>query len=509
MDLSRKPISRSQGLTESEKYLAKLADRTFLNLWSYPNPYRSQKLGGTGDGKEICDLLVVCEPHVLIFSEKDIRWTDKPLDVAWPRWCRRAIFDAAAQLKGAERWINEFPDRVYLDKQCETAFPLNFPAPSTRRLHRIVVARGAKEAGRRYFEGGLGTFIVKPSIKGLSHLDTAAAGYQPFAIGDIDPEGDFIHVFDEVSLDIVLRELDTVTDFTEYLDKRAAFLRSGNLEIAHGEEDLLAYYASRTNQLGEHDFTPPSGKSWGNINALSLAPGNWTNYISNPQYVAKKAADEVSYVWDELINTFTEHMIGGTNVVLPGHSYSITNSELAVRYMALQSRFLRRSHGEAVLGALEIGRKKDCFFRAMLAPGGSAISETGFFFLTLKYMKWMESRGGYARYREIRTFYLQTYSQALLIKHPHLQRVVGIAMEPPGQGDNTSEDICYAAQVKWSDEQKRQNRADCAALGIMGAMKETRFRGKEYPAIKYRPETNLGPNRKQRRAMSAKNRGKI
>jgi hypothetical protein len=46
-------IIRSTGLTTSEQYLAKLADKTFLNLWSYPNLYRDV-------GKELCDLLVVC-----------------------------------------------------------------------------------------------------------------------------------------------------------------------------------------------------------------------------------------------------------------------------------------------------------------------------------------------------------------------------------------------------------------------------------------------------------------
>lgn len=74
----RPPIIRSAGSTESERYLAKLADRSFLNLWLYPNLYRSQKLGGVGDGKEVCDLLVVCDAHVLIFSEKDITSTLSP-----------------------------------------------------------------------------------------------------------------------------------------------------------------------------------------------------------------------------------------------------------------------------------------------------------------------------------------------------------------------------------------------------------------------------------------------
>ncbi|WFU00683.1 hypothetical protein QA648_10920 [Rhizobium sp. CB3171] len=504
----RPPIIRSEGATESERYLAKLADRTFLNLWSYPNPYRSQKLGGAGDGKEICDLIVVCDPHILIFSEKEITWTDKAVEVAWSRWCRRAIFDAANQLKGAERWINEFPDRIFLDKLCEVPFPLGLPEPGRRRVHRIVVARGAKEACRKFFDGGLGTFVVLPDLKGSDHCKPDASTFMPFAIGDIDPSGDFVHVFDDVSLDIVMRELDTISDFTDYLDKRAAFIRSGRLASAHGEEDLLAYYAIRINEQGDHDFTPPEGRTWDEINALVIEHGNWSRYVTDPRYEAKKLADEVSYAWDRLIETFTNHLLGGTSISLEGHTYSLTNSEIAVRHMALQNRFLRRSHSQAILGALEIGRRRDVFFRAMLSPEGSKYHETGFFFVTLKYLSWMDGLGGYEKYRLMRAFYIQTYAQALLMKHPHLRQVIGIAMEPPNQGRGTSEDIIFAGQTDWTEEDRNQNREDCANLNIMGQMKETPYHGEEFPVVEKAPPRMLQGNRKQRRAMAARNRGR-
>ncbi|WP_455270674.1 hypothetical protein [Rhizobium herbae] len=502
----RPAIVRSEGLTDSERYLAKLADRTFLNLWSYPNPYRSQKLGGAGDGKEICDLLVVCDPHILIFSEKEISWTDKPVEVAWPRWCRRAVFDAATQLKGAERWLNEFPKRVFLDKLCEVPFPLELPAPERRRVHRIVVARGAKEAGRKFFNGGLGTFVVLPSLKGTDHTNSGVNNFMPFAIGDIDPTGDFVHVFDDVSLDIVMRELDTITDLTQYLDKRAAFIRSGRLVRAHGEEDLLAYYAIRINDQGVHDFTPPEGRNWDEIGSVAIEHGNWARYVNDPRYKAKKLADDVSYTWDRLIETFTGHLLAGTSIVLEGHNYSLTNSEIAVRHMAFQNRFLRRSHSQAILGALEVGRTTDVFFRAMLSPEDSKQHETGFFFMTLKYHQWMDERGGYERYRQMRTFYIQTYAQALLMKHPHLRQVVGIAMEPPGQGRGSSEDIIFAQQTEWTDQARIQNRDDCTNLNIMGHMKETPYHGEEFPEIAFAHSKRFQGNRKQRRAMAAQNR---
>lgn len=63
-------ISRADGITASERYLKKLCDRTFLSLWSYPNVYRDQSGASKGEGKEVCDLLVVFENHVIIFSDK-------------------------------------------------------------------------------------------------------------------------------------------------------------------------------------------------------------------------------------------------------------------------------------------------------------------------------------------------------------------------------------------------------------------------------------------------------
>ena len=502
----RPPIVRSEGLTESERYLAKLADDTFLNLWSYPNPHRSQKLSGKGDGKEVCDLLVVCDPHVLIFSEKEVGWTDKPVDVAWARWARGAIQEAAKQLKGAERWIHEFPDRIFLDKLCEIPFPLAFPPVERRKMHRIIVATGAEEAGRKHFDGGLGTFVVRPSIKGADHFNQAATSFEPFAIGDIDPSNDFVHVFDRVSLDIVMAELDTISDFTAYLDKRAEFIRSGRLEVAHGEEDLLAYYAVRLNSEGEHDFAAPEGHSWEDIDKISIGSGNWARYVSHPQYLAKKEADRISYAWDGLIDTFTKHLLGGTSIVLPGHTYSLTNSEIAVRHMALQNRYIRRAHSEAVIGALDLGRNKPVFFRAMISPIGSKNCETGFFFLTLQYMPWMDDRGGYEKYRQMRAFYLQSYAQSLLMRHNYLEQIIGIATEPPGHGNGSSEDIIYAQQTQWTDADRRRVRKDCADLGIMRKLKKKNYREQEYPDVNSIPVDRPFGNRKERRKQAARKR---
>lgn len=278
---------------------------------------------------------------------------------------------------------------------------------------------------------------------------------------------------------------------------------------AHGEEELLAYYATRINDDGDHDFIAPNGAAWKKDDRLTLGAGLYTDFISSPQYKSKKAADKVSYTWDELITTFTGHMLAGTSIVLPGHEYSLTNSEKAVRYMALENRFARRGYSQAILEALKIGRKREVFFRAMIAPAESKNCETGFFFLTLKYLHWMEEKGGYEKYRQMRTFYLQTYAQAILMKFPYLRRIVGIAMEPPGQGRGASEDCIYAEQTDWTDADRARVRADCDQLGIMGSMKQTDYRHDEYPLdlpVSSRNAPHPEGNRRERRAKRARSR---
>jgi hypothetical protein len=109
----------------TERYLKKLCDRTFLSLWSYPNVYRDQGSSVKGDGKEVCDLLVVFEKHAIIFSDKDCVFPDSgDLTKDWRRWFRRAVQKSADQVWGAERWIRSHPDRLFVDRTCEHKFPI-------------------------------------------------------------------------------------------------------------------------------------------------------------------------------------------------------------------------------------------------------------------------------------------------------------------------------------------------------------------------------------------------
>src|SRR6185369_485402 len=80
-------IIKSSGVTPTERLLADLCDRSFLKLWSYPNPYKE-------DRNELCDLLAVFENHVFIFFDRENKALEKddndPM-VNWNRWKKKVI----------------------------------------------------------------------------------------------------------------------------------------------------------------------------------------------------------------------------------------------------------------------------------------------------------------------------------------------------------------------------------------------------------------------------------
>ena len=141
------------------------------------------------------------------------------------------------------------------------------------RFHRVVVAHGTRKRCRRHL-GGTGTLVLKPDIVGKAHYERDC---EPFLIGDVDPTKGFVHVLDDISLDVVLGHLDTVADFIAYLTKKEAFYRSEKLALAGGEDDLLAYYLHDINDQEEHDFIYPAG-----TDAVVVEPGQWQLFSAEP-----------------------------------------------------------------------------------------------------------------------------------------------------------------------------------------------------------------------------------
>jgi hypothetical protein len=91
----------TEAVNGSEQFVYDICTKSFLSLWSYINPQ------GKTSGKELCDVLVICDPHVIVISVKDIQLksTEDP-SVDWKRWQRKAIEESIKQIKGAIRWLD-------------------------------------------------------------------------------------------------------------------------------------------------------------------------------------------------------------------------------------------------------------------------------------------------------------------------------------------------------------------------------------------------------------------
>lgn len=50
-------IAKPEGVTPTERLLSTLCEKTFLKLWSWPNPRKD-------DGKELCDVLALFDDHL-------------------------------------------------------------------------------------------------------------------------------------------------------------------------------------------------------------------------------------------------------------------------------------------------------------------------------------------------------------------------------------------------------------------------------------------------------------
>ena len=470
--VSAEALKKSTGTTPTERHLSAICERSFLSLWSYPNIFRDQ-----GGGKELCDLLVVFQDDVIIFSDKSCIFLDSGnAQTDWSRWYRRSIRASAKQVFGAERWLRSFPKRVFLDQSCAKPFPLDLSNPGRFRFHRVVVATGAAERCR-LLHGGSGSLMITGTLP-----DGPVDDRVPFLVGHIFPDRPYVHVFDEVTLGVVLTELDTITDFTAYLGKKERFITEGKLGMAPGEEDLLGSYARTTNDSGEHDFPSHPGSD-----LIFLDEGFWTGLLTQPDFIARKERDRTSYLWDYLIETFAKHIVSGT--LAHGNELGILAHERGLRVMASESRLGRRTLGMALGEMFETTKPNETRTRMMV----SALDPN------IAYIFCLVSPAGYANYetyRAARTSRVVSYCHVAKHLHPSLTQVVGIGVEPNGNRGG-SEDLVYLEARLWSPEQAEMARGLHEEGGLFRSAHERRFTEKEYPIVPIQVPANSKDARRE------------
>lgn len=297
----------------TEVFVYDVCRQTFLSLWSYPNPQ------GRTAGRELCDILILCDPDIIIVSVKEVRpKANAPDELRFQRWVRGAVDESVKQIYGAERWIQSGRHTHVVRADGSQALP--YPPIAERRIHRIAVALG-----------------------GDDHF--------PVPYGDFGKG--FVHVFDERSFRIVLSELDTITDLVAYLTAKELLLSSKRRVLFGLEEDLLAIYINDNRTFPAADL-------------LLIEEDLWPQLTSKAQYRAKKVADEPSYAWDRLLEKIGRDVAAGNLE----YSNSLVDDERGLRVMARETRFERRMLAASLQSFLDAARANEVLSRMEKSPSG-------------------------------------------------------------------------------------------------------------------------------------------
>ncbi len=350
-------------MSPSEKYVASLCRKSFLPFWNFPNPIGKKK-------KELCDVLVVCGNYILIISVKDIQVSNHiDENIQYDRWVKKAVEDSAKQIYGAERFLKNTDDLFARNRK--NKIPL--PPKANRIVLRIAIAFGSKN-----------TF--------------------PLPFGDFG-QG-FIHVFDEESTAILLNELDTITDFTEYLVNKEQFLKGKYFSMPK-ESDFLAFYFQTGLDIEEE------------VDSFVSDGTLWHSYIKLRQYKNWKKILPQSYIWDFMITHLYEYHI--TKETSDKRRYEL---EEAVRVISQESR----NHRIELGGILDNAIQRKSLAR-MLKPLNDATHCYVFMPLTSK--NW----DGKEKELELRCVVAR-------MENPSVEKVIGIGFGNNGNGQDFY-DICY------------------------------------------------------------------
>lgn len=255
----------------AERMLSELAKKTFLTDWCYVNP----KLPS---GKELCDFFVVFDNIAIIWQIKDLKLDEQG------KYKRAEVEKNIRQLSGARRQLIELQTQIELENPRRGKEM--FDPKSIKEIYLISVLFGDPEA----------IFSLAEDIESYT-----------------------AHVFTREFTEIILSELDTVADFTDYLREKESFFRQKKrLIITGGEEELLAYYLFNERSLRELE----------KADQVIMTNGSWEHLQKKPEYMAKKKEDKISYCWDSIINR--------------AHECGTLEYEIITRELARINRFKRR-----------------------------------------------------------------------------------------------------------------------------------------------------------------------
>jgi hypothetical protein len=285
----------------------------------------------------------------------------------------------------------------------------------------------------------------------------------------------------------------------DFRGNRRAFFENKMRFIVAGEEELIAlYFRGYSSETKDNDIRRALGVETADADTISLDGGFWADMIARPEYQARIKANEVSYVWDRLIEKFTKHQLDGTGGSIKPRG--MERHEGGLRYMVLEPRVSRRGLSQQIMNSIEGFPEGKNLSARSLVSGDIAAKETAYLFMQLTKPEAMS----YEKYRDFRRHLLEIYSATLLHSRPEVPRVVGIAVEPPRLVTRLSEDLLLVDRALYSAEnlakaaEKKRNLGFTTELsaGISNVQAFPEVRSDESPPVVQTEPSALGEGAK-------------
>lgn len=373
-------------MTPTEKFVADLCEDTFLSFWSFPNPI-GKKLD-----KELCDVIIICDPDIIIFSVKEINIKESGnFEVDAERWERNAIDESVRQIYGAERILRQKEEILLKDKLTK----IKLPNKEIRNVYRVAIAFGRGEK-----------FSMKTGDFGKG----------------------FVHCLDERSVQIILQELDTVTDFIDFLKAKEEFAKRGIRQIAFSSEDYLAMYL-------HNGFDIPK-----DVDLIQIDGDYWSSYSKSEEYKEEKELNKISYLWDNLIQTLYYDFKDNTLI----NEVDRDELEMALRYMNRENRFGRRQMSQSLIEVIGDEKTKPSI-KARIVYSTLEGSNIIYVFMT---------RPHNDREFGVKELQMRCLVARSLFKDRNI--VIGIGIDPYNKGKGFSKDLLYMDLTNWTEDQNQQ-----------------------------------------------------
>jgi hypothetical protein len=391
----------------SEEFVYRVCHHSFLSLWSYPNPLHPNRR------RELCDVLVVCDPHVVLFSVKAAAFQPIENDeVAQARWLRKVVDGSVDQLYGAERALPRL-QRVILSDGTE-----GVPLPEQATVHRVAVSLGGQ-------------------------------GAIPLPFGDFGKG--FVHVVDESTFWILLHELDTISDFVDYLSAKEQLYSSGHRILCGSEQDLMAVYV-------DHGRKFPDERP----DIITVAPGSWEQLNASAAYQRRVAADASSRAWDDIIEyLIKENLEPPTALTDP-----TKDGEKVLRTMARERRFHRRLLTDTFRDFLDLAGQHRVRARTCVSPSG---------------VRYVFFNSPADASRDVRQAELSMRCFVARSLAPEAQVVVGIGTNRQPAPLGYATDVVYLEVPEWTAEHQAQAEVLKRELDLFATPIESSWQVDEYP----------------------------